>query len=885
MGDNSPDSYRPDAVGSAYDTSGMPTLSLPPGVYYDAVTLSATTSDPALTVRYTTDHPLPTASSPAFAEPIPMAYDESRATDCGVTVINLRLASFDEEGQMVGRPISASYLFPASPDRFTTRVVSLITEEESLYGERGILTNYSSRGREWERSVFFQYHDEAGKLVSAADLGFRVQGAGTRSNAQKSFRFYARKEYSPAEGQLSSPLFPGLLSEAYGTEIAEFDTFLLRGGASNFRNTMITNAIAFDLMEGSAVEAANFIPTATFLNGEYYGMMMLMEDYDPFYFESHHGIEAEQITTINFTVTDQNTLDWERDDCTEAEAAEWDAVRAFLVGADMSKPENYELACTYLDMENFIQYTVYECYLNNWDWPRNNQRIWRYSGASGPNASGNVLAGGYDPSATEYGRDGRWRFLCKDMDLTHGIDVVPKENGYYPYSLVDTDYYDCMRKDRHGKNDHYGILRQLIYSPAFCRDYHLYVCQFMSSIADPVHYLPLIHERVMQVANEMQLHAERFDFDLTVWDRYLQQTREFVEKRGDLVMEDLNAYIDGKNVENIQPFITSIRLSKIEHGTFTFNGGHFSEAQTIYLPLDTPLSIVFAPDAGYRLADVTVKGGVYDEKNGTLTVTKRNATISVSFLPDSSGEQAPADSVTSPTLPASENILINEVGYASGEGVNGLDWIELYNPTSEQISLEGYTVTVGADRAVLGKILLPPGGFKVLFFDSSRTEGGVYLPFSLSEGDTVLLQDSEGEAIDEVLLLCPVSSSHPGRYPDGGEWKWLSDDDRTPCAPNRTVSPFAHYYSPACTGALLINGRLIEQDVLTFDRESGRLTTTRAKLTAIKGLEAVKRNRLLSLFSDYGMQEEIDLNRWASEEAPPSTAYLSRSLGSLILHI
>lgn len=871
--DNSPDQYKPDGStgNSSFDTTGMPQFSLQPGVYTEAITVELICSDPSYTVRYTTDCSTPTASSDIYSDPFPMKYNKDSADSTDVCTFNIRAASFDKDGKMVGRVVSASYLFPGSESRFTTKVISIVTDDDNLNKPHyGILSNPYGKGIEWERPVNFQLYGIEGGLLVQQDLGIRINGTGSRSNTQKNFRLYARKAYTAESGHLNYQLFPGLLSEYTDAQIEAFDTFLLRGGASNFHNSMITNLVAYEMMQGSSVTVGAYEPAALYLNGNYYGLMMLIEDYNPYFFETHYGVDENKITTINYTVLDEGGLGWEYDDYTEEEIYEFSAARHWVEDNDMSDPRNYERACEVFDMQNFIEYLVFNCYVNNWDWPRNNVRVWRYHGVTSQNSlTGN--SGGYDADAA-IGWDGRWRFTVKDLDVSMGLNVKPSSNYW---SKNDVDFFEVMFKD--GRVSCASTMFQsLIRNESFAKDFFRYLTEFMSTRADMDTYLETINKLSLQVSEEMKYHSAQYEDALSTWDMHLECMRKFAQVRPGIVLQNLK---DNKyDLPNI-PEISEIDFQIGVGGYVSFNGGTFSGADHAYAVKKTDLAITLVPNPGYVLSEVKVEGGSFNDYDSSVYLRADKVTIIVSFAAEEPGENGDE------TQAKPGHLVLNEIGHSSIEKVNGSDWVELYNPTDSDINLKGWSITNGMESYTFPSIKVPAGGFKVIFLAGTE-QGGVYASFTISSGDNLAISDAKGTLIDSVSIYTKASTSHLGRYPDGGEWVELSRFHLTPNEPNFFESSFQHYYDERVCNTVMINGYLLENDAFAVS-ESGSLTTTKQKLQAIQGIGSEDRNALLSLFSGYADTDVIDIAEWIAshqEEADGRIFYVE-SLNSYVCHI
>ncbi|HMV67841.1 MAG TPA: lamin tail domain-containing protein [Myxococcota bacterium] len=118
---------------------------------------------------------------------------------------------------------------------------------------------------------------------------------------------------------------------------------------------------------------------------------------------------------------------------------------------------------------------------------------------------------------------------------------------------------------------------------------------------------------------------------------------------------------------------------------------------------------------------------------------------------------APSDDTDTPDLPdvdmsdVGEPIpfCINEVmanNRGSLELPNGAtpDWFELYNPTTETVSLDGWQVADSPNPEAwtpLDGVALEPMGFLVLYADGADQPGTRHLPFELSsDGDTLVVR-------------------------------------------------------------------------------------------------------------------------------------------------
>jgi hypothetical protein len=115
------------------------------------------------------------------------------------------------------------------------------------------------------------------------------------------------------------------------------------------------------------------------------------------------------------------------------------------------------------------------------------------------------------------------------------------------------------------------------------------------------------------------------------------------------------------------------------------------------------------------------------------------------------------------------------------------DWIEIYNPNDQSLSLHGYTVTdVLSNAAVhrLNGVIIPAHGHLVLWADERPTAGALHLDFKLaSDGGEIGLARPDGSYIDRVRYGAQETDFSAARSPDGSD-AWTIVWIPTPAAAN-----------------------------------------------------------------------------------------------------
>lgn len=149
-----------------------------------------------------------------------------------------------------------------------------------------------------------------------------------------------------------------------------------------------------------------------------------------------------------------------------------------------------------------------------------------------------------------------------------------------------------------------------------------------------------------------------------------------------------------------------------------------------------------------------------------------------------------------PALFINEFMAINNTTIADDAGEFD-DWIELYNPHANAISLAGYYLT--DDLNDLTKYRIPTNsseqvgstGFILIWADDQTEQGDLHTNFGLSAlGESVVLVGTDGQTIiDSYTYASATADESIGRAGDG-EPDWITFINPTPNASNNPGSPF-----------------------------------------------------------------------------------------------
>ncbi len=149
------------------------------------------------------------------------------------------------------------------------------------------------------------------------------------------------------------------------------------------------------------------------------------------------------------------------------------------------------------------------------------------------------------------------------------------------------------------------------------------------------------------------------------------------------------------------------------------------------------------------------------------------------------------------------DIWINEIGAVNNETITDdhdefEDWIEIYNFGEDPVDLHLAYVTDNPEiptkhqliENTPGELIIPPGGFLLLWADDQIEQGATHLNFSLSgSGEYVgIYEPDDTVLVDGIEFPQQISDVSYGRNPEGGDWNYFPTP--TPGAANDTEGLF-----------------------------------------------------------------------------------------------
>jgi len=420
----------------------LPEFSIESGFYDSSVILILNNPHPG-EVYYTVDGSEPDVPN-GIKYSAPIKIDST-------TIVRARIV---KENYSPGQIVTRSYFIN---EKTTLPIVSLTADPKDLWHHKsGIYYKYKKRG--WERPANVEYFDfnNDGGLFSAFnnDVRIRIAGKTSRRQPKKSFAIFTKDKYG----------YPRINYKIFRDKpIDSFGSIWLRADATSGRNVpelwvgeRFKNELLYEVNKkmGSTVDMQAYQPVLVFLNGEYWGLYNLMERKGADFIENNHGI------------TDADIITGEYEQLVSGKSRWYDSLTFFVSLNDITDDSVYKEVGKKMDIDNYIDYWIYEVYSSAHD-NRVNIRYWRPKG-----------------------KDQQWRWISYDQDSWHR--------------------YDENTLKRHVKKDPVFLFTRLMKNDTFRIKWANRMCDYLNTVLKDDNAIRLVDEIIDRIDVEVPREKERW---------------------------------------------------------------------------------------------------------------------------------------------------------------------------------------------------------------------------------------------------------------------------------------------------------------------------------------------------------------------------------------
>ncbi len=498
------------------------------GNYAGSVTVTITSPEPTMTIRYTTNGALPTAASTIYSGPI---------TITETTV--LRTVAFSSSSDTLNSFCSTNTYF--IDETTTLPIISLAGEEIDD------LLNATGWGIEPIGS--FELFDADFNLVDEAVGDFNEHGNDSWAYDQRGYDFIVRDQFG-YDNDIDHEFF-GDVTDRVGyqrliSKAGANDNYPSADGA-HVRDAFMHHIAQLDDLELD--ERSTFF-NIMFLNGEYWGVYDTREkaddnDYTDYYYDQGE-YEMDYIKCWGGTWAEYGTM------------APWSPFVTFVTTNDMTIPANYDYVTDNFNVLSLIDYILLNTFSVCSDWLNWNTAWWR----------------GYDPSGSNL----TWRYVLWDEDATFGHYI--NYTGI-PDDSPTADPCDPLTLGGVDPNGHIDIANALMDNPDFESLYINRFADLLNTTFDCEVILPRLDSIRAVIDGEMERHTDKWGGTYSGWSDNFDELRDFIEERcGYLVtgVEDCFDVTGYGLVIQVEPAGSpnDVKISTIIPDYYPFAGTYYS---------------------------------------------------------------------------------------------------------------------------------------------------------------------------------------------------------------------------------------------------------------------------------------------------------------------
>lgn len=374
--------------------------------------------------------------------------------------------------------------------------------------------------------------------------GLKIFGNYSRQNAKKSVAVTFREKYG--DKRLHYSLFPEF------PELNKFKVFLLRNNGSNFGQDYIRDRLASSVSEGLGVDYQRGRFAVVYYNGEYYGIHSIRERSTEYYFETHYGLDPDEIDLLKA----DNSV-------SAGSATDYVALMDWLETHHLKSDKDYDYVKSQIDVDNLMNYMQVELYSNNRDWPSNNLKKWR----------------GTNPKTL-------WKWFLYDMDFGMGNNFSQYTNNIFEFALAEN-----------GETWPNGpestlLFRRMFENADFKAAFINRMAALLQMNFESSRVLARIKNMMAEIESEIPRDQKRWKLNASRMENQLKSIKDFAQKRPEVLYQELREYFElGESAP--------LTLTVLGSGTILVHGLPLDRS-TMTIPFfeNFPVTLTASPSAG-----------------------------------------------------------------------------------------------------------------------------------------------------------------------------------------------------------------------------------------------------------------------------------------------
>ncbi len=452
----------------------QPAFSLRGGFYQNGQTVTLSAPKDAQ-IFYTLDGSTPTKESKPYTAPIEID------TTTVVRAIALKRDIFPS------KVTTQTYFID---ENITLPVISLAIDKKYLEDEKcGIWKHID---QDWMRAGNIEFIKE-GQEKFNQKVGLKLHGHFSRTYPIKSLTIMAKEKYE--KDFIDYPIFRDK------PEIKKVKSFVLRNSGNDWGTTLLRDGFVHTVAkELSNIDYLSYEPTVVFINGEYYGIMNLRENPNKHYLRANNNLGDKKVNLLKFRESEQPEV-------ISGDRNAYNHLIEYITSHDLTIEENYNYIASQFDIDEFINYTSLELFINNVDWMarNNNMGLWRT-------------------------KNSKWRWILYDTDISLGL-VDPINHTFEMISASNDRLKDVLSAQTPTAKLFQALLSNQNFKERFVARFQ----RLLDTTFRPEHLQEILDRLSARIAPEIERHLERWQISnlptYESWESEIETISDFIHKR------------------------------------------------------------------------------------------------------------------------------------------------------------------------------------------------------------------------------------------------------------------------------------------------------------------------------------------------------------------
>jgi len=373
--------------------------------------------------------------------------------------------------------------------------------------------------KKWEKPVFATYIDTNNQAFFDQKCGLKLFGESTRRQPDKSMKLIARSSYG--DSRFDGAIFPN-------KPMIEYKQIAIRTSGNDYAKTRFKDVLSAYVARNLGIDHMDYQATNLYVNGEYWGVYNLREKVNEHFIAGNHNVDKDSVNIIMGR--------WVRQ---QGSSSRYMKMYRWFEDLDSMDNSAYEKAQSFLDIRNYINYRVFQIYINNKD-SRGNIRYYNITGG-----------------------EERFRMILYDTDLGWGSyrlnllekSISPKRTNWYNPKWS-TMYLSKLMQNEDFKNEFATQFAHLM-NTSLHKD----------TIIAAVDHLESIYENELPRSKENRpKHLKRHFFPLEKWKDNVDHYRSYAKLKQTVMWGQLQSTLDLKS-----PFLLKINS---DSARFSINGNY-----------------------------------------------------------------------------------------------------------------------------------------------------------------------------------------------------------------------------------------------------------------------------------------------------------------------